>query len=111
MHAAPRTTAPATGLVADRSLPVPPQPAVPGETRRRPGGAIFADAIISCIAEGRQPAGHEVRAVAARIWSDLQIGSANIPWEGIVPGCSRHRRIVAVALAALRGATSDGKPP
>jgi hypothetical protein len=111
MLAAPRTAAMAPGLLADRSPPVPQPPVVPGAMRRRPGGGIFPDAIISCIAEGRPPGGHEVLAVAARIWSDLQIGSANIPWEGIIPGCSRHRRMVAAALVALRGATGDGKPP
>jgi len=61
--------------------------------------------------EGRLPARHEVEAAAARIWSDIQTATPKIPWDAIVPGCGRHRRIVAAARAALGDSRSDGKPP
>ena len=79
--------------------------------RRQPIDGIYAEAIVLCMNEGRRPAGHEVHVVAARVWSDIQVGSPKIPWDDIAPGCGRHRRIVAAALAALGDARGDGKPP
>jgi hypothetical protein len=61
--------------------------------------------------EGRLPARHEVQAVAARIWSDIQTASPKVPWDDIVPGCGRHRRIVAAARAALGDPRSVAEPP
>jgi hypothetical protein len=43
--------------------------------------------------------------VAARIWRDIQYDGPKIPWGDIVPGCRRHRRMIAAARAAL------GDPP
>lgn len=71
-----------------------------GPAKRSFAGNL-ADEIVLCLVEGRHPAGHEVDAVAARIWRDIQTGGPKIPWRDIVPGCRRHQRIIAAARAAL----------
>ena len=111
MHAAPLTSVSATPALADPSLPGRARSFLLAPPRRRPIDRIFAEAIVQCMKEGRLPARHEVQAVAARIWSDIQTASPKVPWNDIVPGCGRHRRIVAAARAALGDARSDGKPP
>ena len=47
----------------------------------------------------------------AGIWSDIQVGSPEIPRHAIVPGCGGLRRFVAAPRAALGDSRSDGKPP
>lgn len=111
MHAASPTILSATGPLADRSRPVQAQPFLLAPPERKPIDSIFAEAIVRCMNEGRRPAGHEVQTVAARIWSDVQIASPKVPWDDIVPGCGRYRRMVAAARAALGDVRSDGKPP
>ena len=111
MHAAPPTIASATFLLAGHSHEGRARPFLLAPARPPPIDRIFALAIVQCMNEGRRPAGHEVQSVAARIWSDVQAGPRKVPWDDIVPGCGRHRRIVAAALAALGEARSGGKPP
>ena len=111
MHAVRQPTASATVLLAGGPLPVRTRPFLLAPVQRQPIDRIFAEAIVLCMNEGRRPARHEVQAVAARIWNDIQVGSPKIPWDDIVPGCGRHRRIVAAARAALGDARSGGKPP
>ena len=111
MHAAFPTARLAPALPVDRSRPVSARPFLLAPPERRPIDRIFAAAIVRCMKEGRRPAGHEVQAVAARIWSDIQTASPKIPWDDIVPGCDAHRRIVAAARAARGDARSYGKPP
>lgn len=111
MHAASPTAFPATAVPADRSRPDRARPFLLAPPGRQPIDRVFAEAIVRCMNEGRLPAGHEVQSVAARIWSDVQVVSPKIPWADIVPGCGRHRRIVAAARAALGDPRSDGKPP
>src|SRR3954464_11334363 len=111
MHAVPLSTAAATTLLADRSPTAPARSFLLTLPIRRPIDAIFASAIVSCLNEGRRATGDEVQAVAARIWSDIQVGPGQIPWNEIVPGCGRHRRLVAAARVALGDERSDGKPP
>ena len=111
MHAAPPTIASATFLLADHSHEGRARHFLLAPVRPPPIDRIFALAIVQCMNEGRRPAGHEVQSVAARIWSDVQAGPRKVPWDEIVPGCGRHRRIVAAARAALGEARSGGKPP
>ena len=101
MHAALLSPASATLLLPDRSLAARARPFLLAPARHEPIDRIFARPIVLCLNEGRRPAGDEVQAVAARIWSDIQVGSPKIPWDDIDPGCNRHRRIVAAARAAL----------
>lgn len=111
MHAPPLSTTSAAAPLADRLLPVRTRPFLLAPVRKSLVDTIFAEAIVLCMNEGRRPAGHEVQDVAARIWSDIQVSPRKIPWDDIVPGCGRHRRIVAAARAALGDARTDGKPP
>lgn len=111
MHAASLTTASATGHLADRLFAVRPRPFLLPPVRRSPIDRIFAEAIVLCMNEGRRAANREAQAVAARIWSDIHIGSSKIPWDDIVPGCGRYRRGVSAAWAALGDMGNGGKPP
>ena len=111
MHVARPTTASASTLLADRSRPDRALPFLLAPARRQPIDRIFAPAIVRCMNEGRRPSGHEIEAVAATIWSDIQCSPRKIPWGDIMPGCGRHRRIVAAARAALGDACGGGKPP
>lgn len=110
MHAASPNAPSASALLVAHSRPVPARPFLLAPPERRPIDRMFAEAIICCMKEGRLPARQEVQAVAARIWSDIQTASPKIPWDDIVPGCRRHRRLVAAARAAL-GDSGSGKPP
>ena len=111
MHGASQSTDSATALPADRPRPVRARRFLRAPARRRPIDRIFAEAIVICMNEGRLPAGHEVQAVAARIWSEIQIGPRKVPWDDILPGSARHRRMVAAARAALGDSERGGKPP
>lgn len=77
-----------------QSRPVPP-------AGRSLVGDVFADEIIACMIEGRRPASVEIRAVAARIWAEVQIGGPRMAWRDVVPGCRRHHQMIAAARAAL----------
>ena len=110
MDVVPPSTAPATVLLTDGSLPVRTQPFRPSPARPRPVERIFAEAIVLCMKEARRPASLEVQAVAARIWNDMQAGPRKTSWDEILPGCGRHRQILAAARVAL-GQGTDGRPP
>ena len=107
MHAASAST---TTSLVDRTIPHKTRPLLLAPAKRKQIDRIFAEEIVLCMNKGRLPTSHEVQAVAARIWDDIQIGSPKIPWCEIVPGCHRYRQIVAAARAALGDTRSDGKP-
>jgi hypothetical protein len=67
----------------------------------RPLAGNLADEIVRCLVEGRDPAGHEIQAVAARIWCDIHADGPRIAWNDIDPSCGPHRRMIAAARAAL----------
>ena len=94
-----------------RLLPVRFQPFLLAPTRRPLVGNTISEAIVMCMIEARRPTNHEVQAVAAKIWRDVQAGSSKIPWRDIVPGCARYRRMIAVACVALgdRQGTRSGR--
>jgi hypothetical protein len=111
MNALSLSTASATARPADRLLGAPARLFLLAPPRRPRIDAIFSEAIVLCMNGGRHPHGHEVQCVAARIWSEIQVGPRKVPWDLIMPGCGRHRRLIAAALAALGVTGSDGKPP
>jgi hypothetical protein len=102
MYAATPTAASAPILLSDRPL---------ATAHLQWIDRIFAPAIVRCMNEGRRPSNDEIDAVAARIWSDIQPGPRRIPWNHVMPGCGLHRRLVAVARAALGHTKHDGEPP
>lgn len=80
----------------------PPTHATSAERRRqiRPRGATAAPALAACLAEGRRPSPQEINIVAARIWRDFQIGQKQT-WQDVAAGSPAHRRVIAIAQAAL----------
>jgi hypothetical protein len=96
----PGSTASVIADRAGRPLLIPSRRHAPGPTTRSSVGNL-ADEIVQCLTEGRHPAAYEVQAVAAKIWDDFQAGSPKIPWDDILPGCKRHKRMIAAARAAL----------
>lgn len=111
MHAAVPATPSAPTRLSDRSIPVRVRPFILTPAHRQPIDRIFAQAIVLCMSEGRRPSGHEIGALAARIWSDIQPGPRKVPWDDVMPGSRQHRRIVAAARAALGDTARDGEPP
>lgn len=59
--------------------------------------ALFADEVIDCVSENRNPTVEEVTSVARRIWSDGASGRSAFSWDRL-PETSLER------LASLRAA-------
>ena len=96
----------------DRSKPAFPQFRLLFSARRSRLAHIFPEEIVACMIEARRPASHEVEAVAAKIWDDIQIGLSGIPWRDVVRDSRRHRQMLAAARIALEGQSdrcSDGR--
>ncbi len=108
------TTDPAATVRADWSLPIQFQPRLLPPARRSLVGNIFAEEIVVCMSDARRPTRREIQIVAAKIWADIQAGSARLAWRDIVPGCRRYQRMIAAARAALgdrQDEAGEGKPP
>ncbi len=111
MHALRQTRRSAPALLTPDSRPSRAQPFLLAPVRGRPIDRIFPSAIVRCMSQGRLPFSHEVEAVAARIWSDIQRRPQRILWDEVTPGCDQHRRILAAARAARGDTPRVGGPP
>ena len=64
---------------------------------------LIADAVIDCIASGRDPTIHELFHVAERIWTDAGAMVPVLSWGELPPGGMERLAALRAAKAALSG--------
>ena len=67
---------------------------------------LFADELVICLTEGRDPSVQELLSVAERIWSDGAAGRSAMAWHGLPERSADRANALQVAQLALYG-TSD----
>lgn len=70
---------------------------------------LFADGLVGCVAEGRDPTVHELFYVAQRIWSEGAVDRPVFAWATLPSGSPDRVLAVRAAHLALCGSNETSK--